>query len=1276
MIAAMDTAVLDAGLALNLNPIDRGNGVVELDGDDEDGVTGPAGGPIGFFNAFVKTELEVTASAFGLLDAWVDFNRDGDWDDATEQIFANQQLQEGVNTLFVSTPLAPVSKAGDTYARFRFSSNGGLTATGLAADGEVEDYLIQIVDGSPPQATDDPTTATTSLYTVTEDDLLNGPSVLDNDSDADGDPFRVLDFDNPSLRGADVNVNLDFNNVAGAGIFTYDPRNAEQLQALSVGEVVGDSFTYGLIESSAHDFESQTPGTVTITVTGLNDIPEAGDLPIAASEDGDTVSESFVGDDADNDNDITNLVYAIKNVELALPATGAAGLTDGESFTVTQGANPPVIFELNNTDVDPAFTGDVSIDFTDSSTLDEIADTIVLALDGAGLGLVPVNLGSGVVDLGRSAGHTLDASAAPSLTARGLPLGSGAVTNNGDGTFTFDPKANVDFQQLNQDEDLDITFTYTATDLHLAESTEATVTITVTGVNDEPVAVNDAYTIDQDQLLDADDQDGTLTPSNDNDNGVLVNDSDPDAGDFPVVTELNSDSGNMNTDVETALGATINMQPDGTFSYDPTASDDLRALAAGETAVDLFTYSIKDSQDVIATATVTITVSGVNDNPVANDDGAAGDIGFNSTLIYEIDQFNVLTVNAGLTPPDLLQNDSDPDTTDTIEVTVQNAALTSLGGLVTVRADGSFDYDPTGSAVLNDLVRVDLADPGNGVFHELEDTFDYEMHDAILTSTATATIRVFGVNKDPVANDDAYATSEDDPLSIPPVDGLIQGGLGGGADTDPEVDILTVTGIQGTGSRSGRSDQGAQVTVDTDGGFTYDPNSNATDENGVPFNLAIQALNDLDTLDDKFTYTITDGVPGSTPATAEVTISLTGVNDIPVAVDDSDTTPRNSDVDIPVTNNDSDVDGTLLASSVEVTVDPSAGTAMANGDNTITFTPPTDTSGIFTFKYRVRDDSLAFSEEATVTVLVNDPPVANDDTVTAILDVQNTASVFDIVANDFDTEGGLDPSTITIVSGPDSSLGEIEEIREDGTIVYRPKTTVSTPAVDTITYTVSDADGAVSEPGTVTINIVDDPSPWQNGLNPLDVNGDTFVSPIDALLIITYLNDNGPGPLPVPTAGFLPPPFLDPTGDDECNATDVIEIINFLNANASGEGEGESPDSDWQLNATSQLDVGVALPVLGDRFAGFSAPLTTVDRASQQQSDSVAAELPETVTDNNQYPSATVVSSNLRATGLKIADSESLEDLLETIADDLADVGETSVRDLAIEQWTSRYLDN
>ena len=85
-------AIVQADLPLNLNPIVKSGGVVELTGDDEDGVTGVGGAASMALNAFVLTEIEVSASSDGLLDAWVDFNRDGDWDDLGEQIFTSQQF--------------------------------------------------------------------------------------------------------------------------------------------------------------------------------------------------------------------------------------------------------------------------------------------------------------------------------------------------------------------------------------------------------------------------------------------------------------------------------------------------------------------------------------------------------------------------------------------------------------------------------------------------------------------------------------------------------------------------------------------------------------------------------------------------------------------------------------------------------------------------------------------------------------------------------------------------------------------------------------------------------------------------------------------------------------------------------------------------------------------------------------------------------------------------------------------------------------------------------
>ncbi|MDE0596474.1 MAG: GEVED domain-containing protein [Roseibacillus sp.] len=105
--------------------------------DDEDGVTFLT--PL---QAGLNADIEVEASATGMLDAWIDFNKNGSWTDPGEQIYTSAPLGGGVNALNFFVPHGAVT--GDTYARFRFSSGGGLSPSGAAQDGEVEDYLIKI----------------------------------------------------------------------------------------------------------------------------------------------------------------------------------------------------------------------------------------------------------------------------------------------------------------------------------------------------------------------------------------------------------------------------------------------------------------------------------------------------------------------------------------------------------------------------------------------------------------------------------------------------------------------------------------------------------------------------------------------------------------------------------------------------------------------------------------------------------------------------------------------------------------------------------------------------------------------------------------------------------------------------------------------------------------------------------------------------------------------------------------------------------------------------
>lgn len=105
-------------------------------GDDEDGVKF-----IGTMFVGKPATVQVTVSVSGFLNAWMDFDQNGDWTAAGEQIFANQPVSAGVNTLSFNVPINAV--VGKTYMRFRFNSAGGLSYSGLAMDGEIEDYQVK-----------------------------------------------------------------------------------------------------------------------------------------------------------------------------------------------------------------------------------------------------------------------------------------------------------------------------------------------------------------------------------------------------------------------------------------------------------------------------------------------------------------------------------------------------------------------------------------------------------------------------------------------------------------------------------------------------------------------------------------------------------------------------------------------------------------------------------------------------------------------------------------------------------------------------------------------------------------------------------------------------------------------------------------------------------------------------------------------------------------------------------------------------------------------------
>jgi VCBS repeat-containing protein len=301
------------------------------------------------------------------------------------------------------------------------------------------------------------------------------------------------------------------------------------------------------------------------------------------------------------------------------------------------------------------------------------------------------------------------------------------VTLNPDGSFVYTPAADYNGSD---------SFTYKAHDGAL-DSAEATVALTVSPVNDAPVATNDSYSTNEDVPL-------TVAAA-----GVLSNDSDVDHDALSAVLVSNPAHG------------TVTLNPDGSFVYTP---------AADYNGSDSFTYKAHDGALDSAEATVAITVSPVNDAPVAANDS------------YSTNEDVPLTVAA----PGVLGNDSDVEHAALSAVLVSNPAH----GTVTLNPDGSFVYTPAADY--------------NG-----SDSFTYKAQDGLLDSAeATVALTVSPVNDAPVAASEIYSTDQDVPLTVA-APGVLRN------DADVDRDALTAVLVRGPV-------HGA-VTLHPDGSFSYVP---------------------------------------------------------------------------------------------------------------------------------------------------------------------------------------------------------------------------------------------------------------------------------------------------------------------------------------------------------------------------------------------------------------------------------------------------------------------
>ncbi|GGY69423.1 hypothetical protein GCM10011613_12200 [Cellvibrio zantedeschiae] len=515
-------------------------------------------------------------------------------------------------------------------------------------------------------------------------------------------------------------------------------------------ETTQDTFTYRANDGSVNG----NIVTVTINVSPVNDVPVAND-DVASVNENSSVTVAVRANDTD--------------------AEGGALTVSG----VTQGANGAVVIDAVTGN--PIYTPNSGFSGTDSFTY-TVQDnagatstaTVTVTVNPLGNvapvsapdtysvaegGTLSVAIGAGVL------ANDSDANTDPLTAVLVAGPTNGSLSLNADGTFTYIHNGS----EITSD-----SFTYKANDGSV-DGNIVTVTINVTPVNDAPVANSDTYLVDEGGTL-------TVTAAN----GILLNDTDAEGNSLNTILVAGPAHG------------TLTLNANGTFTYVHDGS---------QTGADSFTYKANDGSADSNIVTVNLTVSPLNDVPIAVAD------------TYSVAEGGTLSVGIGA---GVLANDLDADG-DAL-----NAILVSgpVNGSLTLNADGTFNYIHNGSETTGD-------------------SFSYKVNDGTVDGNiVTVNINVTPVNDAPVANTDTYLVDEGGTLTVTAANNILLN------DTDAEGSTLSSILVNGPAHGTLTLNANGTFTYVHDGSegasdsFTYKANDGTSDSNTVTVFLTINPQND------------------------------------------------------------------------------------------------------------------------------------------------------------------------------------------------------------------------------------------------------------------------------------------------------------------------------------------------------------------------------------------------------------------------------------------------